>query len=118
MQLKHTLPACFSSLTTQMKPSLLLSVSVQTFVVSISSTAVPSSYYLQKTLELCFVLFEFFCFVFLTCFIQLPLGIASSYSIFIFADVFLSHSVFDFSGPPYFGPGFIFALCCRLCVHK
>lgn len=77
-----------------------------------------ASYYLQKTLELCFVLFEFFCFVFLTCFIQLPLGIASSYSIFIFADVFLSHSVFDFSGPPYFGPGFIFALCCRLCVHK
>lgn len=68
MQLKHTLPACFSSLTTQMKPSLLLSVSVQTFVVSISSTAVPSSYYLQKTLELCFVLFEFFCFVFLVLF--------------------------------------------------
>lgn len=59
-----------------------------------------------------------FLFVFLTCFIQLPLGIACSYSIFIFADVFLSHSVFDFSGPPYFGPGFIFALCCQLCVHK
>lgn len=60
MQLKHTLPARFPSLTTQMKPSLLLSVSVQTFVVSIASTAVPSSYYLQKTLELCFVLFEGF----------------------------------------------------------